>query len=70
MSRTNFSRTPQLGKLGQKRIQAFSFRTMTQVARAQRSESGLGFADLMNSLPDRAARSARSASLTAIETEG
>jgi hypothetical protein len=47
VGRTNFSRTPQLGKLGEKRIQTLPFRTMTQLARSQRSQSGLGFSDLM-----------------------
>src|SRR5262249_47731184 len=50
VSRTSFSRTPQLGELGEKRIETFPFRTMTQVARPKRCQSGLGFADLMQEL--------------------
>jgi hypothetical protein len=46
VGRPDFSRTPKLGKLGEKGIQTFPFRTMTQLARGQRSQSGLGFSDL------------------------
>ncbi|HMB02522.1 MAG TPA: hypothetical protein VKP69_02145 [Isosphaeraceae bacterium] len=50
MGRTNFSRTPQSGELGEKLLQTFVFRTMTQVIRAERRQSGLAVADLMQEL--------------------
>ena len=50
MGRTRFPFTPQLGKLGEKRLQALSFRTLTQIARVERNQGGLAFADLMQNL--------------------
>jgi hypothetical protein len=48
VGRTDLAPTPQLGKLGEKRLQTRPFRTMTPLARTQRSQSGWGFADLMH----------------------
>ena len=47
MSRTDFPLSPQLRELGEELFEALPLRAVTQVARAERGESGLTLADLM-----------------------
>jgi len=50
MGRTDFPRAPQTRERGEEFLQALSFRAITQIARTERGQGGLAFANLMQYL--------------------